>query len=73
MPNWLFSIAKLFTILINFVKDAWLIKTGKDLQVGADSKRALEIKNEQLQTAANDTPTDRDDLIRRLRDPKDGL
>lgn len=73
MPNWLIPIARFFTVLIGFVKDALLVKTGKDLQIKEDSKKALEIKNEQLKTAANDTPTDRDDLIRRLRDPKDGL
>lgn len=72
MPTWLLPLAKFFTALMGFVKDALLIKAGKDMQVKADNQKVLEIKNEQLESAANAITSD-DDLLARLRNPKDGL
>lgn len=72
MPLWLAPVARFFATLLGFVKDALLIKAGKDMQIKADTQKVVEIQNEQLK-AALALPVNRDDLIRRLRDPKDGL
>ena len=65
--GWLKPLLELFSALAGLFRDKQLMDAGKAEQRAEDLTKESKAKDEQVK-AANDRPTDRDDLVRRRRD-----
>ena len=66
------ALLSLLSAIAGWFKDKQLIDAGKAQQRAEDQQKTIEVKNEQAKIAV-DRPVDRDDLVKRLRDPKRDL